>query len=99
VQLSGGEQQRVAIARAIVTEPRLILADEPTGALDTANAVLVMDIFARLAQADRALILVTHDPRIAVTTNRVVSMRDGRIVSDTTQVPAPFVAEASGVAP
>lgn len=103
VQLSGGEQQRVAIARAIVTEPRLVLADEPTGALDTANAVLVMDIFARLAQADRALILVTHDPRIAATTNRVVSMRDGRIVSDVAQAPAPFAAEGSaegsGVAP
>ncbi|MFO1537145.1 MAG: ABC transporter ATP-binding protein [Actinomycetota bacterium] len=99
VQLSGGEQQRVAIARAIVTEPRLVLADEPTGALDTANAVLVMDIFARLAQADRALILVTHDPRIAATTNRVVSMRDGRIVSDVAQAPTPFVAEGSGVAP
>ncbi len=99
VQLSGGEQQRVAIARAIVTDPRLILADEPTGALDTANAVLVMEIFERLASADRALILVTHDPRIAATTNRVISMRDGRIVSDVTQAPQPFVATAAGSVP
>jgi putative ABC transport system ATP-binding protein len=90
VQLSGGEQQRVAIARAIVTEPLLVLADEPTGALDTRNAEMVMEIFAGLETAERAVVLVTHDPRIAATTNRVVSMRDGEIVSDERQVPRPF---------
>jgi len=90
VQMSGGEQQRVAIARAIVTEPLLVLADEPTGALDSRNAELVMDIFADLQSPDRAVVLVTHDPRIAATTNRVVSMRDGEIVSDERQEPQPF---------
>ena len=90
VQMSGGEQQRVAIARAIVTDPLLVLADEPTGALDSRNAELVMDIFADLQSPDRAVVLVTHDPRIAATTNRVVSMRDGEIVSDERQEPQPF---------
>jgi len=90
VQMSGGEQQRVAIARAIVTQPLLVLADEPTGALDTRNAEMVMEIFAGLGTAARAVVLVTHDPRIAATTNRVVSMRDGEIVSDLHQEPQPF---------
>jgi putative ABC transport system ATP-binding protein len=90
VQMSGGEQQRVAIARAIVTGPLLVLADEPTGALDTRNAEMVMEIFARLEIANRAVVLVTHDPRIAATTNRVVSMRDGGIVADDDQEPRPF---------
>lgn len=90
VQLSGGEQQRVAIARAIVTRPLLVLADEPTGALDSKNAEMVMEIFAGLQSADRAVVLVTHDLNVAATANRVVSMRDGAIVSDVTQVPTPF---------
>jgi putative ABC transport system ATP-binding protein len=90
VQMSGGEQQRVAIARAIVTQPLLVLADEPTGALDTRNAEMVMEIFAELETTERAVVLVTHDPRIAATTNRVVSMRDGEIVSDLHQEPKPF---------
>jgi len=93
VQMSGGEQQRVAIARAIVTGPLLVLADEPTGALDTRNAEMVMEIFARLETANRAIVLVTHDPRIAATTNRVISMRDGEIVSDARQDPRPFTEE------
>lgn len=90
VQMSGGEQQRVAIARAIVTEPIMVLADEPTGALDSQNAANVMEIFAGLESPDRAVVLVTHDHGVAATANRVVSMRDGRIVSDEIQAPAPF---------
>jgi putative ABC transport system ATP-binding protein len=82
LQMSGGEQQRVAIARAIVTEPLIVLADEPTGALDSANAAHVLDTFHNLQSADRAVVMVTHDLGIAATTARVVSMRDGRIVSD-----------------
>ena len=73
VQMSGGEQQRVAIARAIVTEPLIVLADEPTGALDTRNAKMVMEIFAGLGSPERAVVLVTHDLGIAATANRVVS--------------------------
>jgi putative ABC transport system ATP-binding protein len=82
LQMSGGEQQRVAIARAIVTEPLIILADEPTGALDSANAAHVLEIFHTLQSHDRAVVMVTHDLGIASTTERTVSMRDGRVVSD-----------------
>jgi putative ABC transport system ATP-binding protein len=90
LQLSGGEQQRVAIARAIVTEPIMVLADEPTGALDSRNAANVMEIFAGLESPDRAVVLVTHDHGVAATANRVVTMRDGRIVEDRAQHPEPF---------
>ena len=93
VQMSGGEQQRVAIARAIVTAPLMVLADEPTGALDSRNALMVMDVFTSLESADRAVVLVTHDQRIAATANRVVSMRDGEIVSDIRQTAQPFTVD------
>jgi len=82
VQLSGGEQQRVALARALVTEPRILLGDEPTGALDTRNAAMVMELFAELVSPERAIILVTHDLGVADTTDRKVSMRDGKIIYD-----------------
>jgi putative ABC transport system ATP-binding protein len=88
VQMSGGEQQRVAIARAIVGDPLMVLADEPTGALDTANAANVMEIFAGLRSPVRAVVLVTHDLDVAARTGRVVSMRDGRIVADAPPVGA-----------
>jgi putative ABC transport system ATP-binding protein len=82
VQMSGGEQQRVALARAIVTDPMMILADEPTGALDSANAAHVLEIFAGLGTPERAVVVVTHDLAVAATAHRKVSMRDGRIVAD-----------------
>jgi putative ABC transport system ATP-binding protein len=82
VQMSGGEQQRVALARAIVTSPLVILADEPTGALDTANAANVLEIFRSLESPERAVVMVTHDPTVADTAHRKVSMRDGRIIAD-----------------
>ena len=82
VQLSGGEQQRVAIARAIVTDPLVVLADEPTGALDSENAENIMEIFADLKSPERAVCLVTHDMEIADATDRRVSMKDGSIVED-----------------
>jgi putative ABC transport system ATP-binding protein len=89
VQLSGGEQQRVALARALVTEPLILLADEPTGALDSKNAELVMDIFESLRAPERAVVIVTHDPNVARRAHRHVTMRDGEIVSDRLQgVPA-----------
>ena len=88
VQLSGGEQQRVALARAIVTEPLMVLADEPTGALDTANAAHVLEVFQELRSPERAVVLVTHDPTVANTAHRKVSMRDGEIVSDERAVQA-----------
>lgn len=82
VQMSGGEQQRVALARAIVTQPLMVLADEPTGALDSANAAHVLEIFAGLESPERAVVMVTHDPTVAETAQRKISMRDGRIVAD-----------------
>jgi len=82
-QLSGGESQRVAIARALVTEPALVLADEPTGELDTTNTVRIMDLLRELnEQLDLTVAIVTHDPMVAERTRRVISIRDGKIESD-----------------
>lgn len=82
VQLSGGEQQRVALARALVTDPKILLADEPTGALDSKNAANVMEILRGLRSPERAIVLVTHDVGIADSAARKITMRDGHIVSD-----------------
>ncbi len=80
-QLSGGQQQRVAIARALVHEPRLIICDEPTAALDAKNGQVVMELFESVARSpDRAVLIVTHDNRIFPHANRIASMDDGRIV-------------------
>jgi putative ABC transport system ATP-binding protein len=82
-ELSGGEQQRVAIARALSRSPRVVLADEPTGNLDTANGAMVMDLLARLHQELAiTLILVTHDDWIAERADRVLQLADGRLIGD-----------------
>ena len=81
-ELSGGERQRVAIARALVNDPDIILADEPTGNLDTKTGNEVMDIFEELHAQERTLIVVTHDPEIAQRTKRIVHIRDGKIEED-----------------
>ncbi len=81
-QLSGGQQQRVAIARALVNAPAMILADEPTGNLDTATSTEIMDIFTRLNAAGATVVMVTHEPDIAAFASRRLTFRDGRLVAD-----------------
>lgn len=82
-ELSGGQQQRVAIARALVNEPAILLADEPTGALDSKTSVEIMDLFQKLhSENGQTVILVTHDSYVARHTNRIIKLSDGRIVSD-----------------
>ena len=80
-QMSGGQQQRVAIARAIAAKPPIILADEPTGNLDTKSGTAVMDILNSLHEEGRTIILITHDDKIAATAGRVLQIQDGQIVS------------------
>lgn len=76
-ELSGGQKQRVAIARAIIAEPKIILADEPTGALDTKTGVQVMDLFREINKSGTTIIIVTHDPRIGDSTERCIKILDG----------------------
>jgi len=90
-QLSGGQQQRVAIARAIVNEPRVILADEPTGNLDSRTSIEIMALFQELGRSGITVILVTHEQDIAEHASRVVVVKDGRIQSDKRRVPMPAV--------
>jgi putative ABC transport system ATP-binding protein len=80
-QLSGGQQQRVAIARALVNNPHVILADEPTGNLDTATSMEIMDLLDALNRAGRTIVMVTHEPDIAARCKKVISLRDGRVES------------------
>ena len=82
VQMSGGQQQRVAIARAIVGKAPILMADEPTGALDTKTSVEIMQIFTALHNEGTTIILVTHEPDIATWSERVLRFRDGKLVSD-----------------
>lgn len=81
-KLSGGQKQRVAIARAIVNEPGLILADEPTGALDTRTSEEIMNVFRTLNEQGKTVVIVTHDPKIAGQCDRVIEISDGKIVKD-----------------
>jgi len=91
VQLSGGEQQRVALARAFVVEPPIVMADEPTGNLDSANGKLVLDLLLeRNKRAGTTLVLVTHDPEVASRADRKIVLRDGLIVEDRLLYSEPF---------
>ncbi|HUY85550.1 MAG TPA: ABC transporter ATP-binding protein [Acidimicrobiales bacterium] len=81
-ELSGGMQQRVTIARAMVTNPAMILADEPTGALDTVSSAAVMQIFSNLSAAGRTVVIITHEPDVAAYAKRIIEIRDGLIIGD-----------------
>ncbi|GAB1640243.1 ABC transporter ATP-binding protein [Krasilnikovia sp. MM14-A1259] len=86
-QLSGGQQQRVAVARALVTEPALLLADEPTGNLDSHSTADMLDIFDRLSAAGRTIVLITHEPEVGDRAKRLIRLVDGQIVEDVRQAP------------
>ena len=86
-ELSGGQRQRVAIARALVNNPSILLADEPTGNLDSKTGVEIMGLFARLHQGGNTIILVTHEPDIAAYAHRVIAIRDGQVERDVRQEP------------
>jgi len=86
-ELSGGQQQRVAIARAIVNDPSLLLADEPTGALDSASTESVLDLFADLNDQGRTVVIITHEDEVGARTKRMVNFRDGALVGDERQAP------------
>lgn len=81
-KLSGGQKQRVAIAWAIVNNPSMILADEPTGALDTKTSAEIMELFHELNERGRTVIIVTHDPNVAEQCDRIIEISDGQIVDD-----------------
>ncbi len=81
-KLSGGEKQRVAIARALIAKPNIILADEPTGALDNNNSNLILDIISNINSSGKTVILVTHDKEIASRCNRIIELNDGKIIND-----------------
>lgn len=93
-ELSGGQRQRVAIARALANEPLLILADEPTGNLDTAASVEIMEIFSELHKAGATVVVVTHEENIAAFTHRIIRFSDGQIIED---APNPEPTQSSGV--
>lgn len=93
-QLSGGQQQRVAIARALVGNPKVLLADEPTGNLDSKNAQMVMDLLDELHKQGSTVVMVTHDPRSAEQAQRQISLFDGRVVADQRTAPVKVQSEA-----
>jgi putative ABC transport system ATP-binding protein len=87
LELSGGEQQRVALARAIVTRPAIVLADEPTGNLDSENSAIVLNMFQELNyRFNQTIIMITHNPEAAAMCRHIIQMRDGRIVEPTVSV-------------
>ena len=98
-QLSGGQQQRVAIARALVSNPAMILADEPTGALDSASTGEVLELFEDLNAEGRTVVVITHEPDVAARARRLIRLRDGIVIEDSARVPVIAGFGASGAEP
>ena len=98
-QLSGGQQQRVALARAIVTNPAIVLADEPTGALDSASTVEVLEMFQGLNDEGRTVIVITHERDVAARARRVIRLRDGAVIEDSDDTPVGAAAGAGAAGP
>lgn len=96
-ELSGGQQQRVAIARALALSPALLLADEPTGALDSKTGEEVLELILKLNEQGNTIVLITHDPHIAEHANRVITLRDGEILSDVRKAPMQQETQLEGV--
>lgn len=96
-QLSGGQQQRVAVARALVNNPKMLLADEPTGALDSRTSVEIMALFQELNRDGTTVIVVTHEPDVARYATRLIRFRDGHVLSDARQKPADAAAELAAL--
>ena len=80
--MSGGQRQRVAIARALINNPAIIMADEPTGNLDTKSTLEIIDIFEKLNHEGKTVIMVTHEPELADMTQRILTIRDGKLIKD-----------------
>jgi putative ABC transport system ATP-binding protein len=100
-EMSGGQKQRVAIARALITQPRMILADEPTGALDSTTSVAIMKLLREIHESGITLLIVTHDSEVAAKTDRTVRLKDGKVVADGASAhgPEPVAAISEAAAP